>query len=103
MRLDADVVADMVRVTERSKGCDREGCLETWENEADVQLMWTMLYADDAGGLSRYISPTQMMTALVRVCAARGLRVSEAKAEAMCVCGRRGRLGWDVRGASAAR
>ena len=46
-----------------------------------------MLYADDAGVVSR--SPEQlrkMMEAIVVVCRAFGLTVSEAKTEIMCLC-----------------
>ena len=47
---------------------------------------WGMLYADDAGVVSR--SPEQlrkMMEVIVVVCAAFGLTVSEAKTEIMCL------------------
>ena len=48
--------------------------------------LWGMLYADDAGVVSR--SPEQlrnMMGVIVVVCAAFGLTVSEAKTEIMCL------------------
>ena len=48
--------------------------------------MWGMLYADDAGIVSR--SPEgleKMMTVIVTVCAAFGLTVLEAKTEIMCL------------------
>ena len=48
--------------------------------------LWGMLYADDAGVVSR--SPEQlrkMMEVIVVVCAAFGLTVSEAKTEIMCL------------------
>ena len=48
--------------------------------------LWGMLYADDAGVVSR--SPEQlrkMMEVVVVVCAAFGLTVSEAKTEIMCL------------------
>ena len=48
--------------------------------------LWGMLYADDAGVVSR--SPEQlrkMMEVIVVVCAAFGLTVSEAKTKAMCL------------------
>ena len=48
--------------------------------------LWGMLYADDAGVVSR--SPEQlrkMMEVIVVVCAAFGLIASEAKTEIMCL------------------
>ena len=48
--------------------------------------LWGMLYVDDAGVVSR--SPEQlrrMMEAIVVMCAAFGLTVSEAKTETMCL------------------
>ena len=48
--------------------------------------LWGMLYADDAGVVSR--SPEhlrKMMGVIVVVCAAFGLTVSEAKTEIMCL------------------
>ena len=48
--------------------------------------LWGMLYADDAGVVSR--SPEQlrkMMEVIVVVCTAFGLIVSEAKTETMCL------------------
>ena len=48
--------------------------------------LWGMLYADDAGVVSR--SPEQlrkMMGVIVVVCAPFGLTVSEAKTEIMCL------------------
>ena len=48
--------------------------------------LWGMLYADDAGVVSR--SPEQlrkMMEVIVVVCAAFGLTVSEAKTKTMCL------------------
>jgi len=48
--------------------------------------LWGMLYADDAGIVSR--SPEgleKMMTVIVTACAAFGLTVSEAKTEIMCL------------------
>ena len=52
--------------------------------------LWGMLYADDAGVVSR--SPEQlgkMMEVIVVVCAAFDLTVSEAKTEIICVYARR--------------
>ena len=51
-----------------------------------VTPLWGMLYADDAGVVSE--SPEQlrkMMGAIVVVCTAFGLTVSEAKTEIMCL------------------
>ena len=52
----------------------------------EPQTLWGMLYADDAGIVSR--SPEgleNMMTVIVTACAAFGLTVSEAKTEIMCL------------------
>ena len=63
-----------------------------WRGEATAgesvlaTLLWGMLYADDAGVVSR--SPEQlrkMMGLIVVVCAAFGLTVSKAKTEIMCL------------------
>ena len=53
---------------------------------APATSLWGMLYADDAGVVSK--SPEQlgkMMDVIVTVCAAFGLTVSEAKTEIMCL------------------
>ena len=48
--------------------------------------LWGMLYADDAGVVSRSPEqPRKMMEVIVVVCAAFGLTISEAKTEIMCL------------------
>ena len=52
--------------------------------------LWGMLYADDAGVVSRSAEqPRKMMEAIVVVCAAFGLTVLEAKTEIMCLRAKR--------------
>ena len=57
------------------------------EEEEETQTMWGMLYADDAGIVSR--SPEglekMMTTVIVSTCATFGLTVSEAKTDIMCL------------------
>ena len=58
--------------------------------------LWGMLYADDAGVVSRSLVSRsldqlrKMIEVIVVVCAAFGLTVSEAKTETICVYARRG-------------
>ena len=54
--------------------------------------MWAMLYADDAGIVSRPPNgPERMMTVIVTACAAIGLTMSEAKTVIMCLQTNNGR------------
>ena len=56
------------------------------EEEEEMQRLWGMLYADDAGIVSRSSEGLErMMTAIVTACSAFGLTVSEAKTEIMCL------------------
>ena len=49
-------------------------------------MWWGMLYADDAGIVSRSSQGLErMMTVIVTACSAFGLMVSEAKTEIMCL------------------
>ena len=50
--------------------------------------LWGILYADDAGVVSQSLveQPRKMMGAIVVVCAAFHLTVSDAKTEIMCLC-----------------
>ena len=51
-----------------------------------MQRLWGVLYADDAGIVSRSSEgPERMMTMIVTACSAFGLTVSEVKAEIMCL------------------
>ena len=64
--------------TGRGEATARESVLAT--------PLWDMLYADDAGVVSRSPEPLRkMMGLIVVVCAAFGLTVSEAKTEIMCL------------------
>ena len=52
----------------------------------EVQRLWGMLYADDAGIVSRSSEGLErMMTVIVTACSSFGLTVSEAKTEIMCL------------------
>ena len=56
------------------------------EEEEEMQRLWGMLYADDAGIVSRSSEGLErMMTAIVTACSSFGLTVSEAKTEIMCL------------------
>ena len=69
----------------KKKGARGHGEATTGESVLATPL-WGMIYADDAGVVSR--SPEQlrkMMGVIVVVCAAFGLTVSEAKTEIMCL------------------
>ena len=51
-----------------------------------MQRLWGMLYADDAGIVSRPSEGLErMMTVIVTACSSFGLTVSEAKTEIMCL------------------
>ena len=56
------------------------------KEEEKVQRLWGMLYADDAGIVSRSSKGVKrMMTVIVTAWSAFGLTVSEAKTETMCL------------------
>ena len=62
----------------------RAGKVDGQKKEEAAQTLWGMLYADDAGVVSR--SPEgleKMLTVIVTACAAFGLTASEAKTEIM--------------------
>ena len=88
---DAVIMDSMVQVLRKEKGGKKEGReragrVDGQEKEEAAHTLWGMLYADDAGIVSR--SPEgleKMMTAIVTACAAFGLTVSEAKTEIMCL------------------
>ena len=59
---------------------------EEEEEEEGVQILWGMLYADDACFVSRSSEGVEkMMTVSVIACSAFGLTVSEEKIEIMCL------------------
>ena len=56
------------------------------KEEEEVPRLWGMLYADDAGIVSRSSEGVEkMMTVIVTACSAFGLTVFEAKTEIMCL------------------
>ena len=72
--IDKAVLDDFVRVVARGD----------LTKDAAKRVLWTMLYADDAGIASQsQASLEKMMTAIVEVCAAFGLIVSEKKTVTM--------------------
>ena len=56
---------------------------------AEIQPIWGMLYADDAGIVSRSRNSLAKMADIVAVCASFGLTVSEAKTETKCLMTKR--------------
>ena len=72
--IDKAVLDDFVRVVARGD----------LTKDAAKRVLWAMLYADDAGIASQsQASLEKMMTAIVEVCAAFGLIVSEKKTVTM--------------------
>ena len=71
--IDEAVLDDFMRVVARGD----------LTKETFKRVLWAMLYADDAGIVSRFLE--KMMTAIVEVCAAFGLIVSEKKTVTMHV------------------
>eukprot|EP00752_Nemacystus_decipiens_P001316 g1306.t1 len=72
--------ADENRVTQRGKGG------KTGTVVVDAEALWAMLYADDAGVVSRSTeSLGKMMSVIVRVAGLFGLMVSEPKTKIMCL------------------
>ena len=78
-------ITDALVHMRKKKGARGQGEATTGESVLATPL-WGMIYADDAGVVSR--SPEQlrkMMGVIVVVCAAFGLTVSEAKTEITCL------------------
>ena len=89
---DTVIMNSMVQLLrKKEKGVEKEGRARAGRvdgprQEEAAQTLWGMLYADDAGTVSR--SPgelEQIMTVIVTACAAFGLTVSEAKTEITCL------------------
>ena len=79
---DEDVMEDVVKI----KSTVTEGKGKRAKVVEVVKMLWSMLYADDAGIVSR--SPEsleKMMSIIVNVSGLFGLMVSEAKTEIMCM------------------
>ena len=86
-KADEGIVDALVHLRKK-RGAGGRGRGEATAGESVLATpLWGMLYADDAGVVSR--SPDQlrkMMEVIVVVCAAFGLTVSEAKTETICLC-----------------
>ena len=87
---DAAITGNMVQLQRKEEG-EKMGTSRTGKvdgrmgKESDeVQRLWGMLYADDAGIVSRSSEGLErMMTVIVTACSSFGLTVSEAKTEIM--------------------
>ena len=85
---DATITDNMVQLQRKEKG-EKKGTSRTGKVDRrrdkegeDVQRLWGMLYADDAGIVSRSSEGLErMMTVIVTACSSFGLTVSEAKTE----------------------
>ena len=89
---DAAITDNMVQLQRKEKGekkgTSSTGKVDGWRGKEgeEVQRLWAMLYADDAGIVSRSSEGLErMMTAIVTACSSFGLTVSEAKTEIMCL------------------
>ena len=87
---DAAITDNMVQFQRKEKG-ETKGSSRTGKvdgrggKEEEMQRLWGMHYADDAGIASRSSHELErMMTVIVTACSAFGLTVSEAKTEIMC-------------------
>ena len=89
---DAAITDNMVQLQRKEKG-ENKGTLRTGKVDKrrgkegeEVPRLWGMLYAGDAGIVSRSSEGLErMMTVIVTACSSLGLTVSEAKAEIMCL------------------
>ena len=87
---DAAITDNMVQL-QRKEEAEKKGTSRTGKADGrrgkegeGVQRLWGMLYADDAGIVSRSSEGLErMMTAIVTACSSFGLTVSEAKTEIM--------------------
>ena len=87
---DAAITDNMVQLQRKMEKGEKKGTSRTGrvdgrrEKEGEeVQRLWGMLYADDAGIVSEGLE--RMMTVMVTACSSFGLTVSEAKTEIMCL------------------
>ena len=89
---DAAITDNMVQLQRKEKG-EKKGTSRTGKvdgrrgkEEEEVKRLWGMLYADDAGIVSRSLEGLErMITAIMTASSAFGLMVSEAKTEFMCL------------------
>ena len=86
------ITDNMVQLQQKEEGekkdISRTGKVDGRRGKEDdeVQRLWGMLYADDAGIVSRSSEGLErMMTVIVTACSSFGLTVSEAKTEIMCL------------------
>ena len=89
---DAAITDNMVHLQRKKEKGEKKGSSRTGKvdgrrgEEEEVQRLWGMLYADDAGIVSRSSEDLErMMTVIVTACSAFELTVSEAKTEIMCL------------------
>ena len=89
---DAAITDNMVQRQRKeegeNKGTSRTGKVDERRGKGgdEVQRLWGMLYADDAGIVSRSSEGLErMMTVIVTACSSFGLTVSEAKTEIVCL------------------
>ena len=91
---DAAITDNMVQLQRKEEKGEKKGTSGTGkvdgrggkEEEEEVQRLWGMLYADDAGIASRSSEGLErMMTVVVTACSAFGHTVSEAKTEIICL------------------
>ena len=89
---DAAITDNMVQLQRKEKW-EKKGTSRTDKVDGprgkeghEVQRLWGMLYANDAGIVSRSSEGLErMMTVIVTACSTFGLTVSEAKPESMCL------------------
>ena len=88
---DAGITDNMVQLPQKKEKGDKKGTFRTGKvdgrrgKEEEVQRLWGMLYADDAGIVSSSSEGLErMMTVIVTACSSFGLTVSGAKTEIMC-------------------
>ena len=97
---DAAITDNMVQLQRKEKG-EKKGTSRTGKVDGQrgkegetVQRLWGVLYADDAGIISRSSNGLErMMTVIVTVCWSFGLTVSETKTEITCL---QTKGGWKV-------
>ena len=84
---DAAITDNMVQLQRKEEGEKKVTSRTGKEKEGDeAQRLWGMLYADDAGIVSRSSEGLErMMTVIVTTCSSFGLTASEAKKEIMCL------------------
>ena len=91
----------MMQLQRNMQKGEKKGTLRTGKvfgrrgkEEEEVQRLWGMLYADDAGIVSRLSEGCErMMTVILTVCSAFGLTVSEAKTDIYILCVRKPKAG----------